>query len=227
MGFSILGVIKSVILSKIYDSYDSYEILGCSVLMNEVLPVSIAQVFATAPTPEALFTALMPALGESLECDRCFLYLRDPQTQMGRVPSCWIRDASIPRIYDTDWKAERKSLPLQDPMFAAALRSSPSITVNDVETASPQVLNLRFEQENFGHRALIHAHLCQDQFLWGVLQPCVFNAPKDWSIREQQLVDQVVNLITPHAINYVKMHKPIKVAHQTISTLSHLHSSLG
>jgi GAF domain-containing protein len=176
--------------------------------MNEVLPVSIAQVFAVSPTLEALFTALMSALGESLECDRCFLYLRDPKTQMGRVPFCWVRDASVPKIYNPDWKLERKSLALEDPMFAAALRMSPSITVNDVETASPQVLNLRFEQENFGHRALIHAHLCQDQFLWGVLQPCVFNVPKYWSTEEQRLVDQVVSLITPHAIDYVKMHKP-------------------
>jgi GAF domain-containing protein len=66
--------------------------------MNKVLPVSIAQAFAIAQTPEALFTALMPALGEALECDRCFLYLRDPQTQMGRVPFCWGRDASVPII---------------------------------------------------------------------------------------------------------------------------------
>jgi GAF domain-containing protein len=177
--------------------------------MNEVLPVSIAQVFAIAQTPEALFTALMPALGEALECDRCFLYLRDPQTQMGRVPFCWGRDASVPRIYDPDWKAEDKSLLCEDPMFASALRTDPSITVDDIETASPQVLNLRFEQENFGHRALIHAHLCQDQFLWGVLQPCVFNSPKYWSTEEQQLVDQVVSLITPHVIAYVKTHKPM------------------
>jgi GAF domain-containing protein len=191
--------------------------IGRSLLMDEVLPASIAQVFAIAQTPEALFVSLMPALGESLDCDRCFLYLRDPQTQMGCVPFCWIRDASVPRIYDLNWKAEDKSLPSEDPMFAAALRTSPSITVDDVETASPQVLNLRFEQENFGHRALIHAHLCQDQFLWGVLQPCVFNAPRYWSTEEQQLVDQVVNLITPHAIAYVRTHKPINpYVHQSL-----------
>jgi GAF domain-containing protein len=193
-------------LSKIFNICET---MGYGILMNEVLPASIAQVFALAQTPEALFAVLMPALGEFLECDRCFIYLRDPKTQMGRVPFCWVRDASVPRIYDTDWKLEQKSLPLEDPMFAAALRTSPSITVNDVETAGPQVLNLRFEQENFGHRALIHAHLCKDQLLWGVLQPCVFNAPRYWSTEEQRCVDQVVRLIMPHAVDYVEMHKPI------------------
>ncbi len=177
--------------------------------MNKALPVSVAQVFASDQTPEALFTALMPALGESLDCDRCFLYLRDPQTQMGRVPFCWIRNDSVPRVYDRDWKVEPESLPLEDPMFAAALRTSPSITVNDVETASPEVLNRQFEQESFGHRALIHAHLCHDNLLWGVLQPCVFNSPKHWSDQEQQLVDRVASLITPYAIRYVKIHKPL------------------
>ena len=178
------------------------------VIVNKVLPVSVAQVFAIAQTPEALFTALMPVLGQSLDCDRCFLYLRDPYTQMGRVPFCWVRNVSVPRIYNEDWRVEPKSLPSEDPMFAAALRTSPTITVNDVETASAYTLNLRFEQENFGHRALIHAHLCHDKLLWGVLQPCVFNAPKDWSDQEQQLVEQVVSMITPYAIHYVEMHKP-------------------
>jgi GAF domain-containing protein len=176
--------------------------------MSKVLPISIAQIFAIAPTPEALFTALMPALGKSLDCDRCFLYLRDPQTEMGRVPFCWIRKASIPRVYDEEWRAEPKSLPLEDPMFAAALQTLPSITVNDVETARAEVLNRQFEQKSFGHRALIHAHLCYDKRLWGVLQPCVFNSPKDWSNEEQQLVEQVTSLITPHAIHYVEAHKP-------------------
>jgi GAF domain-containing protein len=174
--------------------------------MNKALPVSVAQIFARNQAPEALFTALMSALGESLDCDRCFLYLRDPETRMGRVPFCWIRNASVPRVYDEDWKAEPESLLLEDPMFAAALKTSPSITVNDIETASPEVLNRQFEQKSFGHRALIHAHLSYENRLWGVLQPCVFNSPKYWSDEEQQLVDRVASLITPHAVHYVKMY---------------------
>ncbi len=196
-------------VSSITNKFNSSLIQAdCSVVMNKALPVSIAQVFAVAQTPEALFTALMPALGESLDCDRCFLYLRDPQTGVGRVPFCWIRDARVPRVYDEDWKAEPESLPLEDPMFAAALRTDPSIVVNDVENASAEVLNRQFEQKSFGHRALIHAHLCQGNHLWGVLQPCVFNSPKNWSDEERQLVEQVVSLITPHAICYIQAYKP-------------------
>ncbi|MEG4573247.1 hypothetical protein QUA56_11210 [Microcoleus sp. N3A4] len=47
-------------------------------------------------------------------------------------------------------------------MFAAALRSEPSIFVEDVETVNPEFVNKDFEAKEFGHRALIHAHLCAD-----------------------------------------------------------------
>lgn len=89
-------------------------------------------------------------------------------------------------------------------MFAAALRTDPSIFVEDVETASPQILNRQFEQESFGHRALIHAHLCQDNQLWGVLQPCLFGRPRVWTEEERQSIHQIVQAITPNAIAYTQ-----------------------
>jgi GAF domain-containing protein len=183
--------------------------VDCDVPMNKILPASIKRVFAVNQTPELLLAALMPALGESLDCDRCFIYLRNPQTRMGLVPFCWIRDSSVPYIYGEDWKVEPNSLPLDDPMFAAALRTEASIIVNDVDTASTEVLNRRFELEHFGHRALIHAHICQTHQLWGVLQPCVFNIPKNWSDDERQIVEQVVSLITPYAVKYVQTHNSL------------------
>jgi len=172
--------------------------------MFDRLPASLANVLTTDSTPEALFNALIPALGDYLACDRCFLYLREPNTRLGRVPFCWVRHADIPTVYDEDWKLEPPSLPDHDPMFAAALRTEPSIVVDDVETASANTLNKQFEQENFGHRALIHAHLCYEGQLWGVLQPSVFGQPRHWTQVEQATIEQVVQAITPIAVAYVK-----------------------
>lgn len=171
--------------------------------MSDHLPASIAKLLTTAPTSDALFAALMPALGDYLACDRCFLYLREPDTHLGRVPFCWVRHADIPMVYDEDWSLEPLSLPDRDPMFAAALQTKPSIVIEDVETASPTILSQQFERENFGHRALIHAHLCQDGQLWGVLQPCVFGHARQWTLTEQKAIAQVVQAITPSAIAYV------------------------
>lgn len=158
-------------------------------------------------TLEATLTDEVRTVGSQLQCDRCFLYLRFPETGMGRVPFCWRRDDSIPLIYDANWKPEPSSLPEEDPMFAAALQTKPAIFVEDVETAPANVLNRAFERENFGHRALVHAHLVQEQQLWGVLQPCVFGRPRPWSQGDRTFIQQAVERITPLAVAYVKQHQ--------------------
>jgi GAF domain len=155
-------------------------------------------------TPTAALTALMPALGERLACDRVFLYLRSPQTQRGRVPFCWQRHSDIPRIYDPSWKPEPAELTDEDPMFAAAIATQPTIFVEDVETADAAVVNRAFEAKTFGHRALVHAHLCHDGQLWGILQPAVFGQPHCWSMADQALIHAAVERITPLAVEYVR-----------------------
>jgi len=171
--------------------------------MRIELPNTIAQIFANYETSEALFSELMPVLSKFLDCDRCFLYLRDPETSCGSVEFCWVRDATIPKIYNKIWKKERESLASEDPMFAAALRTEPSIFVEDVKTANPKILNHDFEEKRFGHRALVHAHLCQDGQLWGILQPCIFNRPRSWTKLERQIIEQIVLDITPIAVRHV------------------------
>ena len=39
--------------------------------------IHLETIFAVEQDPNVLFTALMPALCEALQCDRCFLYLRN------------------------------------------------------------------------------------------------------------------------------------------------------
>lgn len=170
---------------------------------TQSFPEKIANLLSDNSEAESFFEELMPVLGEFLQCDRCFLYLRNPQFSIGRVPFCWVRSPEIPNIYDETWKLEPEALLTEDPMFAAAAQAKPSIFVEDVETASPEVLNRDFERENFGHRALIHAHLCQDGQLWGILQCCIFAQARTWTQRERKAIEEVVDTITPIAVTYV------------------------
>lgn len=145
----------------------------------------------------------LPILGDQLQCDRVFLYLRSPLHQVGRVPFCWRKSEAIPLIYDPEWKLEPRWLPRQDPMFAAALQCQPSLFIDDVEMADPRVVNRNYERQTFGHRALIHAHLCRDKKLWGILQPCVFAYPHPWSRADRLLMKQVISWLTPLAVEFV------------------------
>jgi len=174
--------------------------------MVQTFPSRLQAIVESNDEPDAIFAALLPALVEVLNCDRCFLYLRNPETRMGKATHCWRRSDQYPNILDPDWKEEPASLPDDDPLFAAALRAEPSVYVEDVETAGPTVVNRAFEQENFGHRALIHAHLRQDGQLWGILQPCVFNQPRIWTDDDRSLMTQLEQKITPLAIHYVQTH---------------------
>jgi GAF domain-containing protein len=166
------------------------------------------EVLESADPAEDDFSEILLALGELLECDRCFLYLRNPVTAMGKATHCWCRSSEFPRIVDPDWKLEPANLALVDPLFAAALHIKPTILVEDVETAATGVVNREFERRNFGHRALIHAHLCQGQQLWGILQPCVFGHPRVWSKDDQGAIACVVETITPLVVDYVKAIDP-------------------
>jgi GAF domain-containing protein len=173
-------------------------------MADQALPAVLEEIFAPESEPDAVFSALLPALGEVLQCHRCFLYLRNPQTKIGKIAYCWRRSDEYPDVTDSDWKEEPESLPNEDPLFAAALRAQSSIFVEDVETANPEVVNRDFEAKNFGHRALIHAHLCQDGLLWGILQPCVFGQPRVWTDFDHCVIAQVEKKITPLAVAYVK-----------------------
>lgn len=177
---------------------------------DDTLKTLLHQLFEAplhSQTSTRVMDDILARLGQQLQCDRVFLYLRSPDTQLGRVPFCWKKQPSVPTIYDPDWKPEDPALAKDDPMFAAALKAQPSIFVEDVETASSEVLNREFERQTFGHRALIHAHLCSEQILWGILQACIFGEPRVWSQRDRQLIEQAVTRLTPFAIDYVRSER--------------------
>jgi GAF domain-containing protein len=173
-------------------------------MTHSSLPPSLQAVFDGYSQPDGILAALLPPLCEILQCDRCFLYLRNPQTKVGKVAFCWRRNLEVPDVYDADWKPEPEDLTDQDPLFAASVRTDPSVYIEDVETASPDVVNVKFERENFGHRALIHSHLCQDGQMWGVLQPCIFGKPRVWSEADRSIITQLEEKLTPLAVAFVK-----------------------
>ncbi|MBW4665353.1 MAG: GAF domain-containing protein [Chroococcus sp. CMT-3BRIN-NPC107] len=172
------------------------------------LPEVLKNVFTNNSEPDAVFSALLPILSDVLQSDRCFLYLRNPFISAGKTPYCWVRRPDVFNVATFTVEVEPESLPQEDPLFAAALRTDPTIFVEDVETADPKVVNLAFEQKSFGHRALIHAHLCHDGMLWGVLQPCIFGQPRVWSEFDRAIIAQVEKIVTPLAVAYVKQEIP-------------------
>lgn len=177
-------------------------------MSNQIWSQFCHNFLSDSKTADAVFSALVPALGDVLNCDRVFLYLRNPETQMGKVPYCWRRNSNYPEVRDAEWKKEPESLGGEDPLFTAALRAEPSIFVEDVETANPQVVNKDFEAKEFGHRALIHAHLCSDGLLWGVLQPCVFARPRVGTDFDRQVIAAVTEKISPLAVDFVRGAQP-------------------
>ncbi len=182
----------------------------------ETLVCQFSEALAQGQDTAPIIEDVLAVLGQQLRCDRVFLYLRSPDFQVGRVPVCWRKQPSVPIVYDPTWKLEASDLPKADPMFAAAINAQPSIFVEDVETAGPKVLNREFERQTFGHRALVHAHLCLEQKLWGILQACIFDTPRTWSQRDRQLIEQAVAWLTPVAMTYVSAHRdrfPTVAAH--------------
>ncbi|GAB4553326.1 MAG: hypothetical protein Tsb0014_46830 [Pleurocapsa sp.] len=174
-----------------------------------ILPEKTKKVFELENIASIL-SALMVEIVDLLKCDRSFLYVRHPDTRFGKVPFCYCSHQNIPDLTTTQWKQESSALEKQDPMFAAALQCQSSIFVEDVETTAPEILNRRFERENFGHRALIHAHLCCNGQLWGVLQPCVFGESRTWTESEAILINAIAEKTTPLVIKYVRQNLNFK-----------------
>ncbi|MFE4104798.1 GAF domain-containing protein [Almyronema epifaneia] len=176
---------------------------------NPAYPPELEALLSPQRDPAELFTELLPTLGKLLACDRCFLYLRHPESRLGQVPFCWRRSDAFADLTDTHWKPEDPTqLEQQDPLFAAALRGEHSIFIEDVETANAAVVNLEFERQNFGHRSLVHAHLWSHGQLWGILQPCNFTRPRPWQELDKSVIIHTVQKITPLAVKYVKTHCP-------------------
>ena len=175
------------------------------------LPPQLETIFSTEKEPEALFTALMPALCEVLRCDRCFLYLRDPNTKQGRITHCYATSSEWEDMTRPDWEEEGE-IAAKDPLMAIAFRTPEAVFVEDIETAGPAIVNLPFERDVYKHRALIHAPIyCQGQ-LCGILEPCVFNQPRVWTEGDRAVTALVQEKLAPAVNDYLNSN-PISKTH--------------
>ena len=173
---------------------------------NPVLPTILEKILSEDNEPDAVFTALMPALCEVLQCDRCFLYLRNPQTCVGKITHCWVEDSKWRDLTGSDW-VEETELVENDPLMAIAFRTPSAVFVEDILTAGSETLNLAFEQEYFGHRALIHAPVYQDGQLFGIVEPCIFETSRLWTEQDRFIIATVQMRIGPLAADYVHAQK--------------------
>lgn len=173
--------------------------------MTDVKPLSelITDLLTQSMSPEATLNRVIEQVGRALSADRCFLYVRQPDRQHGRIALCWRKNDTIPDVIQPDWQPDTTDLPQEDPLFRAAITLKPSVYVDDVETAGPDVLNRDFEHKTFGHRALIHAHITREGQLWGILQPCLFGEPRHWTDDEKIQLESILPLLQPVVAAYV------------------------
>lgn len=171
----------------------------------ESLPAAIDALLKQGHAPAETLNQVVQIVGKALNADRCFLYVRQPNQARGRTAFCWRKNDQIPdkNTIQPDWQADTTDLPAEDPLIRAGLDMKPSVYVDDVETATPDVLNRDFEQETFGHRALIHAHIQQEGQLWGILQPCMFGRPRHWTDEEKAQIEAILPSLQPVIAAYV------------------------
>jgi GAF domain-containing protein len=163
----------------------------------------IWRAFDGGPADE-VFASLMPAMVEALDCDRCFLYLRDPRTRRGGTVACASREDRWPDLR-RPFEDEPDDLPTLDPLMGLAFRTPEAVFVEDIEAEGPDVLDLAFEREGFGHKALVHAPIYDDGELVGILEPCTFGAEAHpWTPADRKLVAAVQARLGPVAGGWLR-----------------------
>ncbi len=167
--------------------------------------INLEEIFAIEQDPNALFTALMPTLCETLSCDRCFLYLRNPKTTQGAITHCYSRSAEFADLTGLTF-IEEGEIAANDPLMALAFRTPEAVFVDDIETVSEAVVNVVYEREAFGHRALIHAPIYHEGQLYGILEPCVFKHSREWTSYDRSIIDLVQQRSAPVAFQYLHQY---------------------
>ncbi|RAJ93048.1 GAF domain-containing protein [Larkinella arboricola] len=171
----------------------------------DALSDTIKTIIIAGASPNHTLNQVVQTVGKALNADRCFLYVRQPEQARGRTAFCWRKHEGIPdkNTIQPHWQPDTEELPKEDPLIRAALAMKPSVYVDDVDRADPQVLNRQFERETFGHRALIHGHIQRQGHLWGILQPCMFGSPRHWTEEEKEQIEAILPCLQPVIAAYV------------------------
>ena len=134
---------------------------------------------------------------------------RDPHSRRARATHAWQRKPEYALARDdAGWPVESPSLADDDPMFAMALGDPAALYIEDVLSADPALVNGPYEVAQFGHRALIHAPLYHDGLMYGILEPCMIEAPRAWSDADRAITAMVQEKIAPAVADHVARHCP-------------------
>jgi GAF domain-containing protein len=165
----------------------------------------VLAIFERDGTPGEILDALMPAFARALNCERCVMFLRDPKTDRGRALHRWAAKPEFAlRREDRGWEPMPATLLDDDPMYAEAMVNPEALYIEDIETADPALLNVAYEREHFGHRALVHAPVWHKGEMYGVLEPSSMTEPRKWSDADRALVAAVQASIGPVVAAFVR-----------------------
>lgn len=87
-----------------------------------------------------------------------------------------------------------------------AFRTPEAVFIEDIETANIEVVDVTYEREAFGHRALIHAPIYYNNQLYGILEPCVFGYPREWTDDDRAVINFVQPRAAIVALNYLQQY---------------------
>jgi len=180
------------------------------------LPSPLNKIFANTEDLPLFFDNLMYGIAELLRCDRCYLYIRDPQLQTYQIPHCYCIHPEIPNLTQTQSDTEsfyRRSI---DPLFAAAMNGEPHIYIENTEKLFSSSDDCVFWQQNYlEQKALIQAHIFIDGELWGIIQAAQYDRYRPWTKFDRGLISQIVDQIAPLVTVYVKrqLHGNVQSLH--------------
>ncbi len=174
----------------------------------QTLPTAIHALIEKGYTSDNTLNEAMQIIGEGLSADRCFLYVRQPNQERGRIAFCWRKDGQIDQVFQPDWIADTTDRSQTDPMNRISLDSKEPVYVDDVKTSGPGVLNQAFSQDTFGHRAFIQAPIQAYGQLWGILVPSIFGESHSWTNDEKSQIEAILPRLQPMIEEFVGLDTP-------------------
>ena len=169
------------------------------------LPSLLNTILADTEDLPLFFDNLMYGIADLLKCDRCYLYIRDPQLLTYQIPHCYCIHPEIPNLAGSCKDTESFYRTEIDPLFAAAMNGEPHIYLEDLEQLFCEDENSVFWRQNYSdQKALIQAHIFIDGELWGFIQAAKYDRSRPWTIFDRNIISGVVDKITPLVTIYVK-----------------------
>jgi GAF domain-containing protein len=175
------------------------------------IPASLQAWAASDAGPDAKLNALMQTYAEAMDCQRCILYCRQPESGRVTTTHAWWSDDRYaidwPSWVSDEWVDEGPPN-AEDPLYHAALKDPAPIYIEDVDNDPTGLVNTEFEHRIFYHQAFIHAPVYQDGKFYGILEPSVFGAPRSWSAADREITAWIQAQLGPIVAEYVATYGP-------------------